>query len=127
VKEFFKDCTYLEDEGLIIEGVTLWGTPYNRGSSGNNAFQDKPEERLKAIPSNLGILMTHGPVDDKFINAVKPTVHLWGHLHNYYGISMVGHTVSINASSLDGDYKYTHAPIIIDIKKGETKAKCNVM
>ena len=115
IREIFEGCVYLEDEEISLNGLKIWGTPYNRGSSDNSAFQSMPEERLEKIPENVDLLLTHGPVRSGVILGLKPRVHVWGHIHNYYGVEEVGETLSVNASSVDGKYTQSHAPIVVDI------------
>lgn len=87
------------------------------------------------IPSDrLDILITHGPpfgVLDKcnnnrlagcedlleVITHVKPKYHLFGHIHEGYGIAQNGYTTFINASILDENYILKNMPVIFDIKK----------
>ena len=100
---------------MTLKELNIWGSPYNRGSSQNNAFQSRPDERLSKIPSNLDILLTHGPVKEPKIRQLNPKIHICGHIHNQYGVRKVGDTLSINASIVNGKYKLSHAPIVLDV------------
>merc|ERR1712159_416515 len=109
IQELFGDgCTYLEDNGVTLrtgaKSLSVWGTPYSRGSSQNDAFQTLPEERLGAIPAGLDILMTHGPVRQGVIEQLQPRLHVCGHIHGHYGVTCHGETVCVNASIMDGKY-----------------------
>lgn len=46
---------------------------------------------------------------------VKPKYHVFGHIHEGYGISSDGETTFVNASTCDIKYKPNNAPIVFDI------------
>lgn len=127
---------YLCNSGVEIEGVYLWGSPitptfYNwafmkdRGTDIMQCWQQMPSE-------NLDILITHGPPANildsckngaivgckdllKVIHQVKPKYHLFGHIHEGYGISKGTHTTFINGSVLDENYILKNSPIVFEI------------
>lgn len=116
VRELFgAGCTYLEDDGETLGSLRVWGTPYSRGSSGNDAFQSAPEKRLGAIPAGLDILMTHGPVRKEVIQELRPRLHVCGHIHGHYGVTSCGEAVCVNASIMDGKYQPTHPVIVVHL------------
>lgn len=49
------------------------------------------------------------------IKRVKPKYHLFGHIHEGYGVFETDETIFINGSSLDENYLATHVPIIIEV------------
>lgn len=49
------------------------------------------------------------------IKDVKPKYHIFGHIHEGYGIHETEYTTYINASVLDGDYNCVNEPIVIEI------------
>lgn len=86
------------------------------------------------IPSDTEILITHGPpvgfgdetrdgnragcVDllNTIQNRVKPKLHIFGHIHEGYGVTKdTNGTLFINASTCTIRYKATNPPIIIDL------------
>lgn len=95
-----KDVYYLEDSGIELEGLKLWGTPitpifYNWAFMGDD---EKQREHFNKIPEGLDILITHGPpykiLDytdggchagskelKKRIGEVQPKVCVFGHIH----------------------------------------------
>jgi Icc-related predicted phosphoesterase len=132
----YLDITYLENSGINIEGINIWGSPYQPEFC-NWAF-NKPrgEEIAKEwakIPQNTDVLITHGPaygyVDRIYergehlgcadlirtINIIKPKIHACGHIHGGNGIIKNEHTIFINASNLNEQYYYTYKPEIIEI------------
>ncbi|MEG2243752.1 MAG: serine/threonine protein phosphatase, partial [Muribaculaceae bacterium] len=84
------------------------------------------------IPEGTDILITHGPaygILDRTeggdnagceellsaIKRIKPKYHLFGHIHEGYGVFETDKTVFINGSSLDEDYQAVNAPMTIEI------------
>jgi len=49
------------------------------------------------------------------VNRVKPALHVCGHIHEGYGVSQVGNTVFVNASSVSYGYKPVNNPIVVDL------------
>ena len=47
--------------------------------------------------------------------AVKPRVHVFGHIHDSYGVAYAGPRVLVNASICDESYRPIHRPIVVDI------------
>ncbi len=137
LQETLKYCkelgvTYLLDQEVEIEGFRIYGSPW-QPEFYNWAFNVPRGEAIAQkwinIPSGLDVLVTHGPVfgilDDTYngmrvgceelykkVMEVKPRVHICGHIHYGYGVSMKEHTVFINAAVLGEDYRYTNYPII---------------
>merc|ERR1712173_386264 len=94
-----------------IEGVRFHGNSWNKRS------------KLK-IPEGCNVLITHGPPrgildrsanchtkdgigDDwllRDVEAAKPNVHVFGHVHESYGVKVIKDTTYINAASLGGPW-----------------------
>lgn len=126
---------YLEDSGAEIDGVRFYGVPWT-GRFFDWAFQiDTPEQDASAfdrVPDGIDVLITHGPalgirdlVPDgrltgspallRAIARVRPRVHAFGHIHCGYGMSLIGPTLHINASSCTEAYRPTNPPIVVDL------------
>jgi Icc-related predicted phosphoesterase len=134
----FPTITYLRDSQAVIEGLVIYGSPW-QPEFFNWAFNlprkgDELEYVWSKVPDNTDILITHGPaygyvdrVIGKYehlgcellierINQVKPSLHVCGHIHSGNGVMGYGVTTFINASVLDERYDYTYKPynILLD-------------
>jgi len=127
---------YLMDSGIRIENVNFWGSPYTPGD-GNWAFNKSRGSQISQhwnkIPLNTDILITHGPpfgiLDEldnkqqigceKLANQVLKLnlkYHVFGHVHNDYGIERTKTTIFINSASLDEKNRSINAPLIFMLK-----------
>lgn len=116
----------LNDSGIEIEGIKIWGSPITPWFH-NWAFNRWPEEILKhwdMIPEDTDILITHGPprgILDYIPNQnlsvgcphllhkilkTKIKLHVFGHIHEGRGYTYEHGKMFINASTLDGTYKF---------------------
>jgi len=131
------DVIYLQNSGIEIEGVNIWGspvTPYFLGMAFNARRGKEIKKVWDKIPAETDILITHGPpqvildngVGDEellhAINKIRPPVHCFGHAHGQNGIETLNGTTFINASivnSLDPlkneGYKIVGKPLIYKI------------
>lgn len=126
--------TYLNDSGLTLEGIRIWGSPiqpwfydwaFNRRRGPDIA------RHWALIPDDTELLITHGPawgILDQLrhgesvgcqdllqrIQQVKPRIHVSGHIHEAYGAQQVGGVHYINASVLDERYQLVNPPITLD-------------
>lgn len=96
------------------------------------------ETKWNDIPNDTDVLITHGPpygVLDfvrnnrkrglEFVGCeqlmfrvehLKPLLHVFGHIHDAYGVSKGKDTLYVNASTCNDRYVPLHAPIVIDLK-----------
>jgi Icc-related predicted phosphoesterase len=128
------NCVYLENSDVTIEGIRIWGSPitpwfydwaFNRQRGADIA------KYWAKIPIGTDIVVTHGPVYDILdrttrgdltgcedlrakLEEIKPKYHVFGHIHEAYGMKTVGETTYINASVLDEQYRMAHKPIVLD-------------
>jgi len=129
--------TYLEEQLVEIEGVRFYGSPHSP------AFHDwafgperGPESRAvwSRVPEKVDVLVTHGPplgYGDLCrsgnragcysllcaVHRVRPSFHVFGHVHEGAGVFSDGTTTFINASNCDFFYRATNPPIVFDIRK----------
>ena len=128
--------TYLEDSGVIIDGVKFWGSPWQPEFCGwafNLPRGEELKKRWAFIPDDTNVLITHGPpagildqVPDgeaagceelwKRICELKYLkLHTFGHLHHSYGMYNFNGTTFVNASSCDERYNPVNKPVVIDL------------
>jgi Icc-related predicted phosphoesterase len=129
------NAVYLQDSGVEIEGVRFWGSPWQPWFY-SWAFNLIAPEALRAkwdlIPANTDVLITHGPPlghGDETLNGdpagcvellavveqIGPRAHIFGHIHEGYGVTTNGQTRFINASSCTVDYEPINAPAVFDL------------
>lgn len=129
--------TYLLDREVNLDGVRIYGSPWQPAFGGWGFNLDRGSNELKRvwanIPEGLDVLVTHGPpygIRDQLdtgeavgcgdlLEAVErtvPRVHVFGHIHEGYGITEGGVTTFINAASCDGCYRLANAPLVYDLK-----------
>jgi Icc-related predicted phosphoesterase len=129
----FKGLTYLENSEAIINGVKFWGSPitpsfYPEHWAFNADRGKKIKQYWEAIPSDTDVLITHGPPAHRLdwcmggdlvgcedltyeIERVQPMFHLFGHIHESYGVEHDLHTTYVNASLLNHRYSMVNSPI----------------
>ena len=129
-------ATYLLDSGTTAAGLRIWGSPWQPWFF-DWAFnlQRGPEIRAKweLIPDGTDILITHGPppgLGDRTISGeaagcadlldeirtrVRPQLHVFGHIHEGYGILHDGGTTSVNASICTVEYRPINPPVVLDL------------
>lgn len=128
--------TYLQDSGVEIEGIRFWGSPWQPWFC-DWAFNLPRKgaairEVWNRIPLGTDVLITHGPpwgVLDQVhggphlgceelkirLVAVQPRVHVFGHIHDSYGVAQSKVTTYVNACSCDEEYRASHQPIVLDL------------
>jgi predicted phosphohydrolase len=117
-RALFDGMTYLEDEEVTVGGLRCYGSPWQPYFC-NWAFNLRRGEALAAvwakIPVGLDVLITHGPpagfgdltwservgCEDlrRRVAAVKPRLHLFGHIHEDGGLWRDGETVFANVTT----------------------------
>jgi len=132
----FPGLTYLQDSGLEIDGIRFWGSPwqpaYNDWAFNLPRNGDALRRAWDRIPAGTDVLITHGPAHGildqvrqgphlgcetlaRRIAVASPRLHVFGHIHDAYGVAYSGVTVFANASTCDEDYRPVHRPILVDL------------
>lgn len=121
-----ENCFYLHNSGVTIEGVRFWGVPFFFSDDANG----RTAQIMAQIPEDTDVLITHRPpmgILDTAENSygcpdlllavlkIRPQYHLFGHVHDAYGLEKSKHTTFINASLVDEDYRLTNDPRVFDI------------
>lgn len=131
-----KDTFYLLNSSVNLFGLNIYGSPVTPSFYpeywAHNVDRGRPIEAYwKLIPDNTDILITHGPpayicdyVNGQHVGCtdlrgrveeIKPKLHVFGHLHENYGVVNKVDTIYINAALLDNNYKMAQAPIVVII------------
>lgn len=125
---------YLMEKGIYIQGLFFWGSPFSPISS-SWAFSQKKKilkHSWDKIPDKTDVLITHTPPfaildEDNFgkplgdspllkrINEVKPKLHIFGHLHDNYGIVKSKRTTFVNATNFNSAYALINPPVEISL------------
>lgn len=145
-RELLKSCIYLLDSAVSVCGIKIHGSPWQPffGDWGFNLPRGEAcLEKWNMIPDDTDILVTHGPAlghgDSCFDGQragcvellstiqtrVRPRYHLFGHIHEAYGMTTDGQTTFINGSNCTLRYKPQNPPIVFDfpIPEGHSKAE----
>lgn len=135
-RELITAATLLINEGTTIGRLRIWGapvTPGDRGAFGAETSYERAE-LFSRIPSGTDILITHAPpygildrasaVDEPqgcdqlrpAISRIKPRVHIFGHVHQGYGMRRLNGTLFVNAALAGASYEIEKKPISIVIR-----------
>ena len=117
------NAIYLEDEAVTVEGVKIYGSPWQPWFGGW-AFNLPRGEEIAAkwalIPADTQVLVTHGPPEGvldrnrhgtvcgcadllRRVHEVRPRLHVFGHIHESAGRVDAGGITFVNASTRLGD------------------------
>ena len=135
IKKFPK-LIYLKNSSVVINKIKIYGSPWtiNFNNWAFNLSAEKLKKVWTQIPSDTDILMTHGPPEgildknlDGFpcgcvhlksaVERVKPKLHVFGHIHEAYGMRQVQGegTIFANASIQDYQKNELNAPITLEL------------
>jgi predicted phosphohydrolase len=126
--------SYLCDSEADLVGLRIWGSPF-AVTYGEWAFMesdDELERRFGAIPAGLDVLLVHGPpygildhalrgVDTgshalrRAIVRARPSLAIFGHIHEGRGEVRLGSTRCLSVSLVDARYIPRHAPVEIEL------------
>lgn len=143
IKEAFLEAcadgqvTYLEDEKCEIEGISIYGTPWQPAFADwafNLPRGQSLLEKWQAIPDNVQVLVVHGPplgrgdlclpsgqragcadLLAEVQGRIRPEFLVCGHVHESAGVRFDGTTHFLNATSVNEDYEVVHPPLVFDM------------
>lgn len=134
-RDLLTNATYLQDSGVTVGGLKIWGAPWQPWfyNWAFNIHRGKPiKEKWDLIPQDTDILVTHGPPKgildltdgNEFagceelllaVQRVRPKLHVFGHIHEGYGLLYKDGIQFANASTCTLQYKPTNPPLIVDV------------
>ena len=127
---------YLQDSFITINGLTIYGTPWQLPFWGAfNLSDGRLTEIYKKIPNNTDIIISHGPpfgIHDEVpgknspihtgsnslrtrVLQIKPKLCIFGHIHQAYGLSTQDGITFANVSLVNDDLKIAHNPRLFDL------------
>ena len=120
----------------MLEGIKVWGSPWQPEFC-NWAFNLPRGYALarvwNQIPDDVQILITHTPPqgildsqnEEGLTGCADLTarveqlsnlkLHVFGHIHEGYGMRQLGHTLFVNACACDHQYRPVNPPIVVDL------------
>ena len=128
-------CIYLQDAGVTLEGIKLYGSPWQPWFHdwAFNLPRGGEELRAKweAIPADADVVITHGPPRGHGdlteygqragcadllgrMEVIRPRVHCFGHIHEGYGVTRNEHTQFVNASVCSFLYEPVNPPVVVE-------------
>lgn len=127
------NITYLHNSTITINGIKIYGSP-NTPIMYGQSFElrdDQLQEIWNTIPDDTDILVTHTPPNNildknpkgshgckllaKRLENTKVKYHIFGRIHEGYGLTTVGGCTYINASSCDGNYSPVNKPVTFEL------------
>ncbi|XFG00946.1 hypothetical protein AB1E19_004570 [Capra hircus] len=137
VQSLLTNCIYLQDSEVAVRGFRVYGSPWQPWFYGWGFNLPRGQallEKWNLIPEGVDVLITHGPplgfldwVPKKMqrvgcvelLNTVQrrvqPRLHVFGHIHEGYGVMADGTTTYVNASVCTVNYQPVNPPIVIDL------------
>ncbi len=134
-RKLLSHAEYLQDSGLMLEGVRFWGSPvsprffdwaFNRQRGAEIA------QHWQKIPLDTQVLIVHTPpfgildhlwtgesVGCEALRAaleqsLSPDLLVCGHIHESRGALYFGETLCLNAAVLDRQYQPAHSVWVLD-------------
>lgn len=142
-RQALRNAVYLQDSGVEIEGVAIWGSPWQpwfHDWAFNLPRGGSLREVWSLIPEGTDLLVTHGPpygiLDEVVptphapappdphvgceellaaVRRIRPRVHLFGHIHEAYGMEVHDGVTFVNASNCNRAYQPVNPPIVLEL------------
>ena len=121
------------DGEVTIEGVRIYGFPWIPTLVDWAFYADEAlmKETVKRIPKGIDILVSHGPpigildevrgmnvgcqpLREEVVCRVLPKLHVFGHIHEGFGIHEEFGIKFINAAMADKDYEWDRKPVVVE-------------
>ncbi len=134
--------TYLQDSGTTWEGLRIWGTPWQPWFHdwAFNLHEPELAPKWALVPPGTDILVLHGPphgygdgVPERGgvrrcgspsllarIEAIRPRLVVFGHIHEGRGEWRLGPTVLANVTLVDAGYDPVYSPWVYDLPEPAT-------
>ena len=139
---YLEDNSFTIENPTFSRPIKFYGSPW-QPEFYNWAFNlprmsEELLEKWNMIPKDTDVLITHGPPNgfgDRVnnwrqpnmnvgcellrnkIEELNPTLNVFGHIHEGYGVYNNGKTTFVNASICTPDYRPTNKPIVVDLNE----------
>jgi len=126
-----ENCFYLCNSGVTINQVRFWGIPFFFSPDESN----QNTNTIDLIGNDVDVLITHRPPygildqsgNTRFgcpdllqaIKRLRPAYHLFGHIHDAYGIEKHKETTFSNAAVVDTNYRLVNDPILLNFFRSD--------
>jgi len=135
IADILTNCIYLQDDSCVVDGIRFYGSPWQPWFH-DWAFNLQRGEEIRAkwelIPEDTQVLITHGPPYGQgdltvhgsrvgcsdlleFVERIRPMVHVFGHIHEGYGITSDEFTKFVNASVVDQNFMLSHPATVFNV------------
>ena len=137
-RSLLNNCVYLEDDFCMADTHKIYGSPYTPVCK-DWAFKLQPgansELKWANIPTDTDVLLTHTPplgrldrtTSHQYLGCphllravqerIRPSAHIFGHIHNAHGVSYDGITHYINSCVCTYDYNPVRSPIVFELPR----------
>lgn len=122
-----QNCFYLCNSSVTIQGVKFYGTPMFM----EDVILGDYDANILKIPIDTNVLISHQPpygildcsADINYgdpnllqiVSKVQPKYHLFGHIHDAYGVEKSEHTTFVNSAILNENYQLKNEPVLLKI------------
>lgn len=134
-QQIVSNYIYLQDQAVNLNGTKIYGSPWQprfQEWAFNLERGAEIREKWDLIPEDTDVLVTHGAPQgirdhatgygnigcEELLAAVKrvqPKYHIFGHVHDGYGQSLIGETTFVNVCICDMEYQVVNPPTILDV------------
>lgn len=134
-ERILSSAIYLEDSAITIDGVTFYGSPWQpwfHDWAFNLQRGEELREKWNLIPPSCDVLITHTPpygiLDGTHhgllvgceelatrVEELKPKLHLFGHIHEAYGVVKGEGTVYANISTCTLRYRPSNPLFVTEL------------
>jgi Icc-related predicted phosphoesterase len=129
------DIIYLNDSGIAINGINIWGSPITpkfHNWAFNRTRGPAIRKHWEMIPDDTDLLITHGPpygildqlADETHIGCkdllnrvhqLQIKAHFFGHVHESFGSLNRQGIQFINACMTNENYELIHSPVVFNL------------
>lgn len=125
-------CHLIWDEDIELFGYKIWASPWSLPFFDYVFYADEDgiQRKLRGVPDDVDIILAHSPPKGILdvsrgencgsaallnrIYEVDPSLVVFGHIHQQYGLSQVYNALAINAAIVNRKCKVVKEPILFE-------------